>query len=225
MSDKNASVIIRTARPEDASALLDIYAPYVVNTAISFEYEVPSIEEFQARIKNILQKYPWLVAEKDGELLGYACTHAFVGRAAYDHSAETTIYLKENRTKMGVGKRLYLALEAISNVQNIYSLNACIGYPETEDEHLTMNSIQFHTHMGYRFVGKFYKCGYKAPVCRFSSAGGHTLSANILSGHSQIENHPLPRLQWRHTILLTGGAEPVFCCYPPSVNTDCRNLR
>ena len=161
MSDKNASVIIRTARPEDASALLDIYAPYVVNTAISFEYEVPSIEEFQARIKNILQKYPWLVAEKDGELLGYACTHAFVGRAAYDHSAETTIYLKENRTKMGVGKRLYLALEAISNVQNIYSLNACIGYPETEDEHLTMNSIQFHTHMGYRFVGKFYKCGYK----------------------------------------------------------------
>lgn len=161
MSEKNTSVIIRTARPEDASALLDIYAPYVVNTAISFEYEVPSIEEFQARMKNILQKYPWLVAEKDGELLGYAYTHAFVGRAAYDHSAETTIYLKQNRTKIGIGKRLYLTLEEISNAQNIYSLNACIGYPETEDEHLTMNSIRFHEHMGYRFVGKFHKCGYK----------------------------------------------------------------
>lgn len=161
MPDQNTSIIIRTARTDDAKQLLDIYAPYVEKTAISFEYDVPSIEEFRTRIKNILQKYPYLVAEKDGELLGYAYTHAFVGRAAYDHSAETTIYLRENRTKTGIGKRLYLALEEISKAQNIYSLNACIGYPETEDEHLTMNSIQFHAHMGYRFVGRFYKCGYK----------------------------------------------------------------
>lgn len=161
MPDGTSNIIIRTAGAKDAPALLDIYAPYVEKTAISFEYEVPSTEEFQARIENILQKYPWLVAEKNGELLGYAYTHAFVGRAAYDHCAETTIYLRENRTKTGIGKRLYLALEEISKAQNIYSLNACIGYPQTEDEHLTMNSIQFHEHMGYRFVGRFYKCGYK----------------------------------------------------------------
>lgn len=161
MPNKNSSIVIRTARPEDAPALLDIYAPYVEKTAISFEYDVPSVEEFRGRIENILQKYPYLVAEKDGEFLGYAYTHAFVGRAAYDHSAETTIYLKEDKRGMGIGRRLYLALEEISKAQNIYSLNACIGYPETEDEHLTMNSIQFHAHMGYRFVGRFYKCGYK----------------------------------------------------------------
>ena len=161
MSAKNTSVMIRTARLEDASALLDIYAPYVEKTAISFEYEVPTLTEFQTRIENILQKYPYLVAERNGELLGYAYTHAFVGRAAYEHSAETTIYLKEDRCGMGVGKKLYLALEEISKAQNIYSLNACIGYPEAEDGHLTMNSIQFHAHMGYRFVGRFYKCGYK----------------------------------------------------------------
>lgn len=161
MPDGTSNIIIRTAGAKDAPALLDIYAPYVEKTAISFEYEVPSTEEFQARIENILQKYPWLVAEKNGELLGYAYTHAFVGRAAYDHCAETTIYLKENRKRMGLGKKLYHALEEISKAQNIYSLNACIGYPQTEDEHLTMNSIQFHEHMGYRFVGRFYKCGYK----------------------------------------------------------------
>lgn len=161
MPNKNTSVIIRTACPEDARALLDIYAPYVERTAISFEYDVPTVDEFRERVERILQKYPYLVAQKGSELLGYAYTHAFVGRAAYDHCAETTIYLKESGHGAGIGRRLYSALEEISKSQNIYSLNACIGYPETEDEYLTMNSIQFHAHMGYRFVGRFHKCGYK----------------------------------------------------------------
>ena len=161
MPSEISDTIIRIASPKDAPALLEIYAPYVQKTAISFECEVPSAEEFQTRIKTVLQKYPYLVAEKNGEVLGYACTHSFVGRVAYDHCAETTIYLKENSRKSGIGKRLYLALEEISRAQNIYNLNACIGYPEAEDEHLTMNSILFHEHMGYRFVGRFHKCGYK----------------------------------------------------------------
>ena len=161
MSVDASNTIIRIARPEDAPALLEIYAPYVEKTAISFECEVPSTEEFRVRIETILQKYPYLVAERSGKLLGYACTHAFVGRAAYDHCAETTVYLREDSLKMGIGKKLYRTLEEISKMQHIYNLNACIGYPETEDEHLTMNSIQFHEHMGYRFVGRFHKCGYK----------------------------------------------------------------
>ena len=180
MSHKNTSVMIRTARPEDAPALLGIYAPYVEKTAISFEYEVPTLTEFQTRIEHILQKYPYLVAEKDGELMGYAYTHAFVGRAAYEHSAETTIYLREDRRGMGVGKKLYLALEEISKAQNIYSLNACIGYPEAEDEYLTMNSIQFHAHMGYRFVGRFYKCG-----CKFGRWYDMAWMEKILTEHPQ----------------------------------------
>ncbi len=152
---------IRVARPEDAEELLAVYAPYVTKTAITFEYEVPGLEEFQERIRRTLQRYPYLVAQKDGELLGYAYTGAFVGRAAYDWSAEVSIYLKEDRRKMGIGRRLYQELERISKAQNITNLNACIGYPEKEDEHLTMNSIQFHAHMGYEMVGVFHKCGYK----------------------------------------------------------------
>ena len=161
MQEQIIKPTIRVATINDAQELLDIYAPYVTDTAISFEYDVPSLTEFEERITNILKKYPYLVAEYDGEILGYAYTHAFVGRAAYDHAVETTIYLKEGKTKMGVGRMLYEALERISQAQNIFNMNACIGYPEIEDEHLTMNSVQFHEHMGYRMVGTFHNCGYK----------------------------------------------------------------
>lgn len=158
--DKNR-VRIRAARVEDAGKLLEIYRPYVEKTAITFEYEVPEPEEFQARIKRTLKKYPYLVVDCEGELLGYAYTGPFVGRAAYDWAAEVSIYLREDVHRMGMGKKLYQAIEEISRAQNITNLNACIGNPEPEDEYLTKNSIQFHTHMGYRMVGEFYKCGYK----------------------------------------------------------------
>ena len=161
MQEQINTPTIRVATTDDTKELLDIYAPYVTKTAISFEYDVPSLEEFEARITDILKKYPYLVAENNGEILGYAYTHAFVGRAAYDHAVETTIYLKEGRTKMGIGRMLYEALERISGAQNILNMNACIGYPEPPDEHLTMNSVQFHEHMGYRMVGTFHNCGYK----------------------------------------------------------------
>ena len=161
MQEQIIKPTIRVATINDAQELLDVYAPYVTNTAISFEYDVPSLTEFEARITNILKKYPYLVAEYDGEILGYAYTHAFVGRAAYDHAVETTIYLKEDKTKMGIGRMLYEALEKISQSQNILNLNACIGYPEVPDEHLNLNSVQFHEHMGYQIVGTFHNCGYK----------------------------------------------------------------
>ncbi|MEY8336511.1 N-acetyltransferase family protein [Lachnospiraceae bacterium 62-35] len=158
---KREDVIIRTAALEDAEEILEIYAPYVRKTAITFEYEVPNIEEFRTRMNHTLKQYPYLVAEGGGEILGYAYTGAFIGRAAYDWSAEVTIYVKGNRKKQGIGRRLYQTLEDISKAQNILNLNACIGYPETEDEYLTKNSVQFHEHLGYRKVGEFYKCGYK----------------------------------------------------------------
>ncbi len=157
----NDNIWIRTAMAEDAAELLEIYRPYVEKTAITFEYDVPTPEEFRARIERTLKKYPYLVAKKDGELLGYAYTGPFVGRAAYSWAAEVSIYLKENRRRMGIGKMLYQAIEEISKAQNITNLNACIGNPDPEDEYLTRNSIQFHEHMGYRMVGQFYKCGYK----------------------------------------------------------------
>lgn len=152
---------IRAASENDAKDILEIYAPYVKETAITFEYDVPDPAEFAGRIRTTLQKYPYIVAEKDGKLLGYAYAGSFVGRAAYDWAAEVTIYLKRDMRKMGLGKKLYQALEKICRAQNITNLYVCIGCPETEDEYLTKNSMQFHAHMGYALIGEFHKCGYK----------------------------------------------------------------
>lgn len=152
---------IRTATVTDAKELLAIYAPYVKKTAITFEYEVPTLEEFKKRIENTLKNYPYLVAEAHGELLGYAYTSAFHERAAYDWAAEVSIYVREDKRGCGIGGRFYTVLEGISRAQHILNLNACIAYPETEDEYLTKDSVRFHEHLGYSMVGEFHKCGYK----------------------------------------------------------------
>lgn len=155
------NIVIRSASVNDAEALLKIYAYYVENTAITFEYEVPTVEEFQQRIANTLKKYPYLVAEKEGTILGYAYAGVFKDRAAYDWSAEVTIYLSHNATKCGIGRKLYEALETEMKKRGFLNLYACIGYPVEEDEYLTKNSAQFHAHLGYQTVGEFHKCGYK----------------------------------------------------------------
>ena len=155
------SITIRTAVPADAQTLLDIYAPYVEHTAITFEYEVPSVEEFSSRIRHTLQKYPYLVAEENGRLLGYAYASPFHDRPAYDWSVETSIYVDQKICHRGVGKKLHDALEAALKEQGILNMNACIAYPPVDDEYLDKNSVEFHKHMGYRLVGEFYKCGYK----------------------------------------------------------------
>lgn len=152
---------ITVAKVEDAEELLQIYAPYVEKTAITFEYEVPTVQEFQMRIETILKKYPYLIAKRENEIVGYAYASAFHPRKAYEWCVETSIYIKENERKSGVGKRLYESLENILKEQNILNLNACIAYPEIEDEYLTKNSVMFHEHLGYEIVGEFHKCGYK----------------------------------------------------------------
>lgn len=152
---------IRVAAPDDAEELLAIYAPYVRNTAVTFEYDVPRLDEFRARMESTLKMYPYLVAEKEGELLGYAYSGAFVGRAAYGWAAETSIYVKTANRRMGIGGQLYTALEGLAKAQNILNLNACIGYPETPDPYLTDDSVRFHRHLGYHMVGRFHHCGYK----------------------------------------------------------------
>ncbi|MCI8375533.1 MAG: GNAT family N-acetyltransferase [Lachnospiraceae bacterium] len=152
---------IRMANVNDGEALLRIYGYYVRNTAISFEYEVPTIVEFRGRIANTLKKYPYLVAVRGGEILGYAYAGPFVGRAAYDWSAEVTIYLAPESRGQGLGRRLYEALEQALSKMGIKNLYACIGYPEAPDEYLTKNSAQFHEHLGYVRAGVFHKCGCK----------------------------------------------------------------
>lgn len=149
-----AELKIRPAIKEDAARLLEIYAPYVAHTAVSFEYEVPSVTEFQGRIEKTLTRYPYLIGKADGKIVGYAYASAFKTREAYNWAAETSIYIDENEHGKGYGKKLYLVLEEMLKKQNVLNLNACIAYPNPD-------SIAFHERLGYKTVAHFSKCGYK----------------------------------------------------------------
>ena len=111
-----SEISIRIAGPEDAPALLELYAYYVRHTAITFEYEVPSLEEFTARIRHTLEKCPYLAAVENGAIVGYAYAGPFHPRAAYGWAAEATIYLSHGCRHQGLGKRLYRALEEILRI-------------------------------------------------------------------------------------------------------------
>ena len=145
---------IRIAVPEDASALAEVYAPYVTDTSITFEYEVPEPAEFASRIRETLEKYPYLVAEEDGIIRGYAYASPFKGRAAYAWSAETSIYLCHEARARGIGTALYLKLEEMLRRQHVCNLCACITYPNPA-------SIAFHEKLGYRTVAHFNSAGFK----------------------------------------------------------------
>jgi len=211
---------LRLATPQDAEALLEIYAPYVKQTTISFKYDVPGAAEFAGRIEQTLQRYPYLLAYvsdeaactgdernenfkisaiaagagneilranearncasgaakqnsanlivsakqsgvnlKHGQILGYAYASVFKERAAYDWSAESSVYVSQNVRAFGIGRLLYEALQRALKAQNIVDMNACIACGD--DEYLNDASVRFHERMGFRFVGKFERCAYK----------------------------------------------------------------
>lgn len=152
---------IEKVKPEDAKALLEIYAPYVKDTAISFEYEVPAEEEFLERIRTISAKYPYIKAVENDEILGYAYGAVFKGRPAYDWSVETTIYIRGDKRKNGVGKALYQSLENSLKNMGILNMNACIAVPAKNDPYLTDASQRFHERMGFSPVGVFHNSGCK----------------------------------------------------------------
>jgi phosphinothricin acetyltransferase len=156
-----SDITIKIADVSDASELLKIYKYYVENTAITFDYTVPGLEEFKNKIRETLKQYPYIVAVAEGEIIGYAYASVFKARPAYDWAVETTIYIKNGFTKSGCGGRLYREMEELLKKQNILNVNACIAFTDTPDEHLTDNSPKFHRHIGYRLVGKFNRCGYK----------------------------------------------------------------
>lgn len=158
---RNDDINIRMATPDDASDLLDIYAPYVLKTGVTFEYDVPSEEAFRERIKAVLKKYPYLIALRENRIVGYAYAQELGERAAFSHSVETAIYLSQRERGKGTGSLLYCALENILKRQNVTNLYAAVSYREREDETITHASPLFHLACGYRKAAHFRQCGYK----------------------------------------------------------------
>ena len=145
---------IRTVQLSDAEAILKVYAPFITDTCISFEYVVPSMEEFSQRIASISAEYPYIVLEEDGEIVGYAYSHRYLERVAYSWDVEVTIYLAPKVQGKGLGVILYDALEKLMTLQNIKNLYSCI----TGDN---IHSIEMHRSMGYELIGTFPKAGFK----------------------------------------------------------------
>ena len=146
---------------DDAEELLAIYAPYVRDTAVSFEYVVPSVEDFADRILQISAKYPYIKAVEDGKIIGYAYANTFKGRKAYDWSVETTVYVRREEKRNGIGRRLYECLEQSLKKMGVLNMNACIAIAKVDDEFLTNDSMHFHSRMGFTEVGRFHNSGYK----------------------------------------------------------------
>lgn len=146
--------MLRPATLQDVPALLDIYRPYILETAFTFEYEVPSLQEFTERFEAITDRHPWLVWEEDGVIAGYAYGHPAFTRAAYQWMGDLAIYLRPEYFGKGIGRKLYTAVEEIMAKQGFCSL---YGVVTSANE----GSCRFHEAMGYREAARFERCGFK----------------------------------------------------------------
>lgn len=180
-------MIILNAVLEDAEELLNIYAPYVSDTAVSFEYDIPDLEEFRGRLVSISAHYPYLKAVEGEHIVGYAYASAFKNRSAYDWSVESTIYLRQAARGKGIGRELYSALEAELRHRGFLNMNACIAVPISEDDpFLTDASRSFHLKQGFSEVGIFHKSGYK-----FGRWYDMVWMEKLLGDHSESISRPL----------------------------------
>jgi L-amino acid N-acyltransferase YncA len=150
----NPPMLIRLAKPADASAILEIYAPYVQNTSFTFETEVPPVAAFAERISHYLDNWPWLVCEIDGRIAGYAYGARYRERVAYQWCVESSVYVHDDFHKAGVGSALYTALIAILKLQGFRNLYAVINLPNDR-------SIKFHEKCGFRWFANYENVGYK----------------------------------------------------------------
>jgi phosphinothricin acetyltransferase len=150
----NPFVKIRLIRPEDHAAALAIYAPYITGTAISFEYEPPTAAQFSARISRISRSCPWLVAEADGLVAGYAYGSPHRERAAYRWSVECSVYVDPKYQRMGIASALYRKLLELLGLQGYVNVLAGLTLPNEK-------SLHFHTSMGFEPVGVYPRTGYK----------------------------------------------------------------
>lgn len=145
---------IRKANAEDAAAIAEVYNYYIKNTHHTFETEPLSAAEMQERIDEISEKYPFLVAEEDGEILGYTYAVQFRLRQAYAYSAEVSIYVKNDAKQKGIGTRLYMQMFDALAETDVHAIVAGISLPNDA-------SVRFHERLGFTKVAHFREVGYK----------------------------------------------------------------
>ncbi len=145
---------IRLARPDDASTMVDIYAPFIRDNAVSFELEVPTVAEFADRVSATFKTLPWLVCEAEGTVVGYAYGSKHRDRAAYQWSVDVSLYITEDYRRRGVGRALYTSLFACLQLQGYFNAYAGITLSNPA-------SVGMHEAMGFTHIGTFQDVGHK----------------------------------------------------------------
>ena len=145
---------IRLVTENDAKLVLEIYKPYILDTIITFEYEVPTLEEFIRRIKTVSSEYPWLVCLLGNKIVGYAYAGRHRDRTAYQWSVDAAVYLSPAVHRKGIARILYESLFSILRLQGYYNVYAGISLPNEK-------STGFHKAMGFVEIGIYNKTGYK----------------------------------------------------------------
>lgn len=173
------SVTIRPATEADLSAMLAIYTPYVTNTAISFETEPPSEQEFARRFAVLHENFPWLCCEQSGQVVGYAYASPFGGRHAYDWSAETSVYIAGEYHGRGIGGGLYLAISTLMSAQGYRTLYARVVVPNEQSE-------RFHTKCGFEQEAVLKNVG-----CKFGQWRNVAYYTKRLLPYTETPHRPL----------------------------------
>ena len=148
------SIVIRSANQQDTEKMLEIYAPYILNSTVSFETEVPTREEFQHRVSHYQEKLPCLVCYIDNKLAGYAYAADHRLRQAYEVTKELSVYVHIDFRQCGVATALYTSLMEILKAQGVSNVLAGITLPNSV-------SVSFHESMGFKPVGVYHNVGYK----------------------------------------------------------------
>lgn len=171
--------LIRPARPTDAAAIAAMYAPYVMDTAISFETTPPDTAEMSRRLTACVATHPWLVADDGGRIAGYAYAGRYSGRAACDWSAEVTAYLHPDYHRRGLGTRLHQTLFEILRRQGYHALFALITLPNAA-------SIALHRKLGMTEVGVYREVGFKFGRWHDVVSMGMTLTPDTIPTASPV---------------------------------------
>ena len=172
----NSNLIIREAKIQDAKRLVEIYAPYVKDTAVSFEYKVPTLEEFEERIRHITEKYPYIVCLKDDKIVGYAYASTYSSREAYNWTAVSSIYVDKEFRRQGAGSLLYKELEERLN----FELNTIKDMGYIEYFLIVWDLLRFGRSRGY-YMG----------MGRGSAAGSLVSYALDITGIDPVKNNLL----------------------------------
>lgn len=191
---------IRFAQEADAAEILEIYEPYIKETAITFECESPSLNEFRNRIKEIASDYPYIVCLSESKIIGYAYAHRQMKRAAYQWNAELSVYIDKACLRCGVGKVLYSALIEILQLQNVRNVYGGVTSPNE-------NSEKFHEYFGFKRLGVYhntgYKCGAWHDVIWFEKTiGDYDLEPKPFVSIQEIDTNVVMGILNRHSKLL-----------------------